>query len=132
MQKYGKLSAKLVVTNPWEVLYVDLIGPYTLKDKDGTHIDFMCITMINPATSWFEMVELPVSEPSFLDNPMGTKGHKGNNACTNKQPYFDKTSATVGTPVYRTWFCRYLCSQYIVYDNGSEFKLHFKAHMESS
>jgi hypothetical protein len=41
------------------VLYVDLIGPYTLKGKDGSSIEFMCLTMINPATSWFKIVELP-------------------------------------------------------------------------
>ncbi len=41
---------------------MDLIGPYTLKGKDGTQIDFMCVTMIDPATSWFESVELPISQ----------------------------------------------------------------------
>ncbi len=35
-----------------------IIGPYTLKGKDGTIIDFMALTMINPATSWFKVVEL--------------------------------------------------------------------------
>eukprot|EP00804_Cyclotella_cryptica_P010824 CCRYP_008760-RA/>CCRYP_008760-RA protein AED:0.09 eAED:0.26 QI:0/0/0/1/0/0/2/0/511 len=59
--KYGKLPAKLVITNPWEALCVDLIGPYTLKGKDGTEIDFMCLTMIDPASSWFDIVELLVS-----------------------------------------------------------------------
>ena len=132
MQKYGKLPAKLVVTNPWEVLCevlcVDLIGPYTLKGKEGTHIDFMCVTMIDPATSWFEIVELSVSEPSLPDIPNGTKGCKGTNAHKHeRQPYFDKTSATVGMLVNRTWLCRYPCSQYIVYDNRSELQLHFKS-----
>ena len=60
--KYGKLPAKLVVMSPWEALCVNLIGPYTLKSKDGSQIDFMCLTMTNPASSWFEMVELPVME----------------------------------------------------------------------
>ncbi len=49
--KYGKLPAKLVIRNPWEALCVDLIGPYTLKGKDGTEIDFMYLTMIDPASS---------------------------------------------------------------------------------
>ena len=40
--KYGKLPTKLVIRNPWEVLCVDLIGPYTLKGKDKTEIYFMC------------------------------------------------------------------------------------------
>jgi hypothetical protein len=33
-----------------------------------------------PATSLFEIVELPVSKPSLLNIPKGTKGHKGTNA----------------------------------------------------
>jgi hypothetical protein len=57
-QKYGHLPPKLVITTPWKALCVDLTGPYTLKGKDGS-IDFMCLTMIDPATSWFEIAELP-------------------------------------------------------------------------
>jgi hypothetical protein len=58
--KYGHLPSKIFITVPWRVLCVDLIGPYTLKGKDGTIIDFMALTMIDPATSWFEVVELPL------------------------------------------------------------------------
>ncbi len=57
--KMRTCSTKLVITTPWEALCVDLIGPYTLNGKDGSSIDFMCLTMIDPATSWFEIVELP-------------------------------------------------------------------------
>ena len=59
-RKYGELPAKLAIITPWEALCVDLIGPYTLKGKDKSQIDFMCLTMIDPATGWFEIVELPV------------------------------------------------------------------------
>jgi hypothetical protein len=60
-QKYGHLPPKLVIsTPPWKGLCVDLIGPYTLKGKDGTSIDFMCLTMTDPVTSWFEIWELQV------------------------------------------------------------------------
>jgi hypothetical protein len=58
--KYGHLPSKIVITIPWRALCVDLIGPYTFKGKDGTVIDFMALTMINPATSWFKIVELPL------------------------------------------------------------------------
>jgi hypothetical protein len=58
--KYGHLPSKIVITIPWWVLCVDLIGLYTLKGKDGTVIDFIALTMINPATSWFKVVELPL------------------------------------------------------------------------
>ncbi len=36
--QYGKLPMKFVITTPWEALCVDLIGPYTLKGKDGIAI----------------------------------------------------------------------------------------------
>jgi hypothetical protein len=49
--KYRHLPSKIVITIPWWALFVDLIGPYTLKCKDGTVIDFMALTMIDPATS---------------------------------------------------------------------------------
>ena len=115
----------------WEALCVDLIWPYTLKGKVKTQIDFMCITMIDPATSWFEIVELPISQQE-LDIPTGTKGHKGKDKhIQSQQPYFDKTSATVGRLVNKTWFSHYPRSQYIIYDTGSEFKLHFETLCES-
>jgi hypothetical protein len=43
-QKYGHVPPKLVITTPWKALCVDLIGPYTLTGKDGSSIDFMCLT----------------------------------------------------------------------------------------
>ncbi len=49
-----------MISTPWEALCVDLIGPYTLKGKDGSAIDCMALTMIDPASSWFKLVELPL------------------------------------------------------------------------
>jgi hypothetical protein len=70
---YGHVPPKLVITTPWKALCVDLVGPYTLKGKDGSSIDFMCLTMIDPATSWFEIVELPTVRVTV---PKGGKGKK--------------------------------------------------------
>jgi hypothetical protein len=61
-QKYGHLPPKTVYTIPWECLCVDLIGPYTLKGKDKMQVDFMALTMIDPASSWFKVAELPIVE----------------------------------------------------------------------
>jgi hypothetical protein len=72
--KYGKLPTQLVITNPWETLCVDLIRPYTLNGKDGTEIDFMCMTMIDPASSWFEIFELLVTTDAVI--PLDTKGQR--------------------------------------------------------
>ncbi len=55
------------------MLCVDLVDPYTLKGKDGSSIDFMCLTMINPATSWFEIVELPTVRVTVLEGAKGKK-----------------------------------------------------------
>ncbi len=86
-QKYGHVPPKLVVRSPWEALWVDLIGPYTLNGKDGSSIDFMCLTMINPATSWFEIVELPKLQRE-------TSGRKVTNEITKEADMtFDKSSA---------------------------------------
>ena len=93
--KYGKLLAKLAIITPWEALCADLIGLYSLKGKDKTQIEFMCITMIVPATSWFGIIELPASQHR-LDIPKGTMGQQGiNTHVQSKQPYFNKMSVTV-------------------------------------
>ena len=86
--------------------------------------------MIDPASSWFEMVELPVMEfiTPIASRKQGTKTHKTN---ITKGDYFDKTSAMISHLVNKTWFSRYPRCQNIIYDNGSEFKLHFEALCDS-
>jgi hypothetical protein len=93
-QSYGHLPPKLVITTPLKAICVDLIGPYTLKGKDGSSIDFMCLTMINPATSWLDIVELPTVATFAKDTKVAA-------------PYFDKSSAQFSNLVYKTWFSRY-------------------------
>jgi hypothetical protein len=61
--------------SPWKALCVDLIGPYNLKGKDGSSIDFRYLTMIDPATSWFEIAELPTVAQETTVSPAG-KGKK--------------------------------------------------------
>jgi hypothetical protein len=88
--------------------------------------------MIDPATSWFKIVKLPVSQLPELDIPTGTKGKMSKDTHIQAtQPYFDKSSATVGNIINRTWFSRYPRSQYIIYNNGSEFKPHFETLCDS-
>jgi hypothetical protein len=86
----------------------------------------MCLTMVDPATSWFEIVELPT-----VTKLMAPKAGKGKKAtCTNftkEAETFDMTSAQISNLVYKCWFKRYPCCQYLVSNNRSEFKLHFRA-----
>ena len=57
--KYGHLPEKEAEVNPWDTLCVDLIGPYTIKrktiKKSTKELTLWCVTMIDPATGWFEM-----------------------------------------------------------------------------
>jgi hypothetical protein len=90
------VPTKLAITTSWKALCVDLIGPYTLKDKDGLSIDFMCLTLIDPATSLFEIVELPTVAQETTVPPTG-KGKKVTFDKNTKvvEPYFDKSSAQI-------------------------------------
>ncbi len=126
-QKYGHLPPKVVITTPWKALCVDLIGPYILKGKDGSTIDFMCLTMIDLTASWFKIVELPTVAQETTVPPVG-KSKKVTFDKNTKiaKPYFNKSSAQISDLVYKTWFSRYPCFGYIIYNNGSEFKLHFR------
>ena len=83
--------------------------------------------MIDPASSWFEIVELPVVELS----PTSKKKTRAETRDKTKDAYFDKSSSMISTLVNRTWFSRYPRCQHIIYDNGSEFKLHFEALCDS-
>ena len=60
--KYSKLPTKLAWTTPQKVLCVYLIRPYVLKEKFGSEVYFMRLTMMDPATNCFKIVELPVVE----------------------------------------------------------------------
>jgi hypothetical protein len=51
--KYGHLPPKTVITTPWRMVCVDLVSPDSHKGKDGSVIDFMALTMIDPASSWW-------------------------------------------------------------------------------
>ena len=58
-QKYDKLPPKQAGTNPWDTLCVELLGPYTIPQKGKPLLKLWCLTMINPATGWFEMAQIP-------------------------------------------------------------------------
>ncbi len=117
--KYIHLPPKTVISNPWECLCVNLIGPYTLKGKDNLQIDFMALTMIDPASSWFEIVELPVVTRSRRQTVNG-------NELLPADKIFDKTSDHIAKLVHKTWLCRYPLCHHLIYNSGSEFELHFE------
>jgi hypothetical protein len=113
-----------VISTPWEALCVDLIGPYTLKGKDGSSIDCMALTMIDPASSWLEVVELPTITCVMTKKVNGKE-------ITIEEEIFDKSSDRISRIVNKIWLSRYPRCRYLIYNNGSEFKLHFETFCDS-
>ena len=90
---YGKLPAKTAEADPWEVLCVDLIGPYQIKNKKSKEdIKLHAVTMIDPASGWFEIVQIQ-----------------------------NKEAHTVAEVVEQTWFSRYPWHTQIILDRGTKF-----------
>jgi hypothetical protein len=117
--KFGHLPSKIIITIPRRALCVDLIGPYILKGKDGTVIDFMALMMIDPTTNWFEVLEVPFICQLKTLTVYGKES-------SNVKEIFNKTSEHIAWLVNKLWSSRYPRCWYIIYDNGSEFKLNFE------
>ena len=56
-KKLGKLTAKLVEEPPWNILFVDLIGPYKIHKKGKEPIILKVVIIIDPFTEWFEVTQ---------------------------------------------------------------------------
>lgn len=93
---YGHLPEKEAEAQPWDKLCVDLVGPYIIKRKAKQPLTLWCLTMIDPATGWFEMCEIK-----------------------------NKEAATIANLVEQTWLSRYPWPTQIVFDKGGEFMAEF-------
>ena len=96
-KKYGKLPPKEPEEIPWDILCVDLIGPYTMVKKGRKKLTLWCVTMIDPATGWFEIAEVPGS----------------------------KSADRIANIVEQTWLTRYPRPQKVILDRGKEFLAEF-------
>ncbi len=84
----------------------------------------MALTMIAPASSWFEVVELP------LIIWLMTKKVNGKEGITEEE-ISNKSSDQIRRLVNKFSLCRYPRCWYLIYDNRSEFKLHFETLCDS-
>ena len=62
------------------------------------------MTMIDPATSWFEIVKIHTFELEEVTIGNGE--------------YVDKSSASIGQLFNNTWLCRYPHPRKVVFENG--------------
>jgi hypothetical protein len=49
---------KEIEDDAWDTICVDLIGSYTVTDKHDNEFTLQAHTMCDPATDWFEIVEI--------------------------------------------------------------------------
>ena len=58
-KKYGHLPTKEPEVIPWEFLCVDMINLYKIKRKKKKPLQLWYVTMIDLATGWFEIKDVP-------------------------------------------------------------------------
>ncbi len=75
--------------------------------------------MINPTSSGFEIAELPVITRLHRQTVNGKELLTANKI-------FDKPSDCIDKLINKIWLSRYPWFCYLIYDIGSEFKLHFE------
>ena len=95
-KKYGHLPEKEAESEPWDKLCVDLIGPCSMKRKGKPTLTLWCVTMIDPATNWIEIREIP-----------------------------DRRADTIANIIEQAWFTRCPWPTQINIDRGSEFMAEF-------
>ena len=57
IKRYGHLPPKEAEAEAeiWDKMCVDLIGPYKIRRKGKPPLVCKCVTMIDPASGWFEI-----------------------------------------------------------------------------
>jgi hypothetical protein len=92
-----QLPIKQAEADPWtEVVHVDMMGPHSVTTPSNK-LSLLVFTAINPATGWFECVEVP-----------------------------NKESFTVMEACNNHWLCRYPRPQKIRFNNRTKFKSVFQ------
>ena len=96
-KKHGLLPPKEAEPAiPWQHVNVDMIRPFKVHQPNGKILELQALTMIDPATGWFEIKEVPkINSTSCMEA-------------------FDDT-----------WLSRYPRPQFMGFDNGKEFKAVF-------
>ena len=65
---YRNLPAKEAKVKPWEKLCVNLIGLYSLKQPNNQTEMLHALTMIDPATGWFNMTAIKTKSADVIVN----------------------------------------------------------------
>jgi hypothetical protein len=96
IKKYGLLPLSDLQVDPWEVIQLDMFGPWTFLDANGTQHAIQGLSIIDVATRWTELCPCP-----------------------------SKRSEDIAMLVDQQWFCRYPRPRAAIFDNGTEFSSEF-------
>src|SRR5687767_12483623 len=91
-KKYGHLPPKEAEAVIWDKMCIDLIGPYKIRRKGQPDLVCKCVTMVDPASGWFEIHQ-----------------------------YDNKRLITMANIAKQEWFARYPWPTQVTFDRGSEF-----------
>jgi Integrase zinc binding domain len=101
-KRYGHLPETDLLCNPWEVIQIDLFGPWTFQDVSQNTHRIQGLSIIDVATCWVELC-----------------------------PYSSKKSEDIALLVDQHWFCCYPRPRIAIFDNGSEFFFEFLESLRS-
>jgi hypothetical protein len=68
VREITQLSPKEAEWIPWQQFCIDIIGLYAIGPKEKPVYTLHCLTMIDPATGWFEIVPIPSKDSGDIDN----------------------------------------------------------------
>mmetsp|Transcript_27581 Transcript_27581/g.40549 ORF Transcript_27581/g.40549 Transcript_27581/m.40549 type:complete len:847 (+) Transcript_27581:174-2714(+) len=91
-QGYGLLPPRLAPLMPWDEVAVDLIGPWSIKLRNGQTVTFNALTCVDPVTNLVEIIRIN-----------------------------SKTAEHVAQKFEDCWLARYPRPNRCVHDNGGEF-----------
>ena len=116
-RKYRHLPPTTAHVIPWNQVCMDLVGPYTIKSDNTTIMHFIRLTILDPATSWFEIMELPNRDIPYV---------RAKDTQEITEVIRDKTSVCVARLFNKSLLSCYPRVVGIIYHNGDKFKLFFK------
>ena len=101
-RKYVHVPAKTIEDLvPWRTVHTDLIGPYSITTKQTqpsgktkeVELQLTAMTMVDPATGWFEIVEVPHYNIEEIVN--------------DKDNYINKSLARISQLFNQAWLSGY-------------------------
>jgi hypothetical protein len=101
-KKYGLLPEMDLQCDPWEIIQIDLFGPWSFEDVDKVPHQIQGLSTVDIATRWVELC-----------------------------PYISKRLEDIALLVDQTWFCRYPRPRIVIFDNNSEFSVEYLELLQS-